>query len=407
MSLPTPPMRSDGPATFADRGDAFMSALPAFETRMEAIDANVSVLGPAAVAAAATVGATAWVSGATYAIGDARYSLLDMQTYRRKTAGAGTTDPSADATNWTRVQLTPQTLVRSARTSNTALAYDDRASLIDITSGTFTQTFATAATLGSGWFCYIRNAGTGDITLDPSASELIDGLTSYVMYPGETRLIQCEGTGFYSVVLTSFSRTYTTSGTFIKPPGYLRFAGLLWSGGGGGGSGAGGGGGACSPLDLPASAVGTTQTVTIGAGGTAGTPTTGGQGGSSTFVYTSIGGYGGSGATGGYGGDALNTSRVSNPTPSPRLAGTSSAVSTYSADYGGGGGHVSFAYSGVSCSIYGGAGGTLSGTQQTSVYGGNGGVGAVAGTAPGGGGGGHASAPGAGARGELRLWGIL
>jgi len=47
------------------------------------------------------------------------------------------------------------TIVRSARTSNTILGAADVGTLIAITSGTFTQTFTAAATLGSGWFCYI------------------------------------------------------------------------------------------------------------------------------------------------------------------------------------------------------------------------------------------------------------
>lgn len=54
----------------------------------------------AAASSAITAGAVAWVSGTTYAIGNARFSPINGQTYRRFTAGAGTTDPSADATNW-------------------------------------------------------------------------------------------------------------------------------------------------------------------------------------------------------------------------------------------------------------------------------------------------------------------
>jgi hypothetical protein len=54
--------------------------------------------------AAAATNAVLWVSGTTYAISFLVYSPLDNRVYRRLTAGAGTTDPSADATNW--VQLT-------------------------------------------------------------------------------------------------------------------------------------------------------------------------------------------------------------------------------------------------------------------------------------------------------------
>jgi hypothetical protein len=47
-------------------------------------------------------------------------------------------------------------IIRVARTSDTALTPSNRGNLIDITSGTFTQTFNAAATLTDGWFCYIR-----------------------------------------------------------------------------------------------------------------------------------------------------------------------------------------------------------------------------------------------------------
>ena len=67
-----------------------------------AISANASATS--AETAAAATNAVRWVSGTTYAIGFLVYSPLDNRAYRRLTAGAGTTDPSLDATNW--VQLT-------------------------------------------------------------------------------------------------------------------------------------------------------------------------------------------------------------------------------------------------------------------------------------------------------------
>lgn len=45
-------------------------------------------------------GETAWVSGTTYAIGDVRIRTSTHRQYRRATAGAGTTPPESDATNW-------------------------------------------------------------------------------------------------------------------------------------------------------------------------------------------------------------------------------------------------------------------------------------------------------------------
>jgi hypothetical protein len=108
--LPTPPTRADS-TTFADRGDSFLSALPVFATEANELQVDVNAKQTAAaasqVAAAASQAAaeaastaTAWVSGTTYAVGNVRYSPINFLSYRRKTAGAGTTDPSADSTNW-------------------------------------------------------------------------------------------------------------------------------------------------------------------------------------------------------------------------------------------------------------------------------------------------------------------
>ena len=116
-ALPTPPSRQD-PVNFSSEADAFLGALPAFGTEANALASEVNAaassasssassattaknLAEAASAAAiAAANAPLWVSGTTYAVGDAVISPVDLQTYRRKIAGAGTTDPSLDSTNW-------------------------------------------------------------------------------------------------------------------------------------------------------------------------------------------------------------------------------------------------------------------------------------------------------------------
>lgn len=115
--LPTPPSRDD-PTNFAARGDAFLGALPAFAAETNAVagevDANaITAAASAASALAAEVAAesaaesayqsanvTKWISGTTYTQGQNVWSPTNYLTYRRKTNGAGTTDPSADGTNW-------------------------------------------------------------------------------------------------------------------------------------------------------------------------------------------------------------------------------------------------------------------------------------------------------------------
>lgn len=346
------------------------------------------------------------------------------------------------------------TIVRVPRTSNTILGTVNQGNLIDITSGTFTQTFDAAATLASGWFVYIRNSGTGDITLDPNGSETIDGLTSYIMYPGEVRLVQCDGTALRTVVLNTFYRTFTASGTFTKPPGYAAFSGLVWGAGGSGGKGTngpgtGGGGGACAPFQLLESALGATETITIGAGGasqtTADSP---GSAGGTTTLGSLVSAYGGgagyginsaSSAAGGGGGGVFSAGdngsggNTQGGEPSvdvnranPGFGGggmDGTTITGTRAVYGGGsgGGGSGTTSGGVGGgSLFGGGGGGGVGTTAgagaggTSRHGGSGGAGVrttsgVNGSAPGGGGGGTftGTQSGAGARGEVRIWGII
>ena len=108
--LPTPPSRDD-PTNFATRADAFLGALPTFATEANALavaaDADAlaasnsaSAASAAAIAATAAANTTKWVSGTTYAEGVVTWSPITFYSYRRKIAGAGTTDPSADSTNW-------------------------------------------------------------------------------------------------------------------------------------------------------------------------------------------------------------------------------------------------------------------------------------------------------------------
>lgn len=370
--------------------------------------------------------------------GELAVNVTDRKIYTKDNSGSVVLVSSISALS--------EGIIRVARTSNTALTSNNRGSLIDITSGTFTQTFDACSSLEDGWFCYIKNSGTGDITLDPNSSETIDGLTSFVMYPQEARLVQCDGTALRTIVLNSFARTFTANGTFTKPPGYNAFDGLLWGGGGSGakntGSSGGGGGGACVPFVLQSSAVGSSVAVTIGAAvtGPSTSNTTGVQGNNSTFgsLVTAYGGAGGFydsfGSlpnTGGGGGGALSqggTGSVSNQGGFPSISVTldadnngfgggsggsgSSNAGGYSA-YGGGGGGFGAGLGGGG-SLYGGGGGGGNTTGGTSVYGGAGGSGSTTGpgsdgTAPGGGGGGTntGTKAGNGARGELRIRGVL
>ena len=71
------------------------AAASATAAAASAVDAEA-----AQAAAEAASNAEKWVSGTTYVTGDVTWSPIDFLSYRRKTDGAGTTDPSVDPTNW-------------------------------------------------------------------------------------------------------------------------------------------------------------------------------------------------------------------------------------------------------------------------------------------------------------------
>jgi hypothetical protein len=151
-ALPQPPSRQS-PSDFDDKGDAFLGALPTFVTEANALAIEVNnnaVLASskaneasaAAAQAVAVAGASVWVSGTTYSIGAAVYSPIDLKTYRRKTNGTGTTDPSLDSTNWALVAGTGdvtlagvQTLTNKTFTGYTETVYDLVGTVISPSNG--------------------------------------------------------------------------------------------------------------------------------------------------------------------------------------------------------------------------------------------------------------------------------
>lgn len=156
-TLPTAPSRAD-PATFVARSDALLGALAGFvsETNLVSGEVNAgaslasSSASDAAISAAAasgsaiTAGAVAWVSGATYALGDVRFSLVDFQTYRRTSSGAGTTDPSSDGANWVLAIVREVTLVGAQTLTNKTISAASN-TIITLAAGNLTSTSLNAA----------------------------------------------------------------------------------------------------------------------------------------------------------------------------------------------------------------------------------------------------------------------
>ena len=212
-------------------------------------------------------------------------------------------------------------------------------------------------------------------------------------------------------------QAYTTPGTFTwtKPANAKWVEVVMFGGGGGGGSGAryattlaraGGGSGAGGGYlinRIQASALGATQSVVVGAGGTGGNAVTvdstsgnpGGQGGNSTFsIFTAWGGGQGQlgGATGGAGGSARagwfngasGSSSVAGAAGAATTGGTGAAASAVLSFVATGGGGGAGAGASSTTAAAGGAGGLKTAASNASglsaIAGGAGGT--TAGVAP-------------------------
>lgn len=455
-SLGSIPTTAD-PATFDTRADAFLgTALPLLRTEIntwagqanvvagyingKAVDAAASetaaaqsVIDAAAEVAEASGYAGDALSSANLAAGSANlqgawasqtgaaappYSVTHdgrLWVLLNSLADVTASEPGVTA-DWQAIG----TLSIIERSTNTVLAADDLGANIKYTgAGGFTQTFEPVASLVDGWFVYLKNTTTGNITLNPDGAETIDGLASFIMYPGEYRLVQLNATGtaLESTVLNSFEVTFDNSGTFTTPPGYVAFGGEAWSAGAGGARDAsaarGGCGGGCFPFVIQSAEWGATETITIGAGGagrtTNGTPNPGGATSVGSLIVVA-------GATAGNGGGVApdGTNAVLSSGVAAGFDGAANgAISVY-----GGSASPSSANAASGNSIYGGAaGGSHDGTLRaagTSTFGGNGGAAGDAtdgtdGAVPGGGGGATrtGTTSGAGGDGRVVIRGVL
>lgn len=237
MAIPTPPAAPNPLGTnFAAEALAFtqwmQTAAPEFNTAVGDANQAVTDAEQAVVDAAAQVGLATtqaglaatqagYASGHATAADNARGAAVtaktqaedasDMSQTYAALAGAAAGLPAlagqalknlrvkTDETGveWT-AEAAPGSMARTAKTGAYTLVGADKGALIDC-SGTWTLGLTAAATLGAGWWCYVRNIGTGTITADPNASETIDGLTSGSILPGMTLLVICDGTALYCV----------------------------------------------------------------------------------------------------------------------------------------------------------------------------------------------------------------
>ncbi len=107
--------------------------------------------------------------------------------------------------------------------------------------GLGTVSLIAASTLGNNWFVDIRNGGSGNLTIDPSSSELINGATTLVLTPGDSCRVVTDGVAWYTfglgrsavfafdytaISLTGQTSPYTLSGSELNRIAY-KFTGTL------------------------------------------------------------------------------------------------------------------------------------------------------------------------------------
>jgi hypothetical protein len=97
--------------------------------------------------------------------------------------------------------------------SNYTALTTDRSSTYVWTGGAGTLTLTAAATLGDNWFMFLRNSGTGALTVACSGGNTINGSATIILQPSDSCIIVCSGSTFYTVGLgksTQFAFTQLT-----------------------------------------------------------------------------------------------------------------------------------------------------------------------------------------------------
>jgi hypothetical protein len=95
----------------------------------------------------------------------------------------------------------PTAITIDGKTGAYTVVAGDLGKVINCTANTFTVSLTAAATLGAGFWCWVWNTSdtsTHVITIDPNASETIDGATTLLLRRGEGMQIICNGTNWHT-----------------------------------------------------------------------------------------------------------------------------------------------------------------------------------------------------------------
>lgn len=136
--------------------------------------------------------------------------------------------------------LLSQSVPVTAFNSNFTTSLADRARMFNWTGAGGTLTLPDPTVVGNNWFIYLRNSGSGAISADAPGTTLINGSSFLSFQPGESAIIACDGSDFYTigfgqsatfafdytVIDVSGTGNYTLVGTELNRVAY-RFSGTL------------------------------------------------------------------------------------------------------------------------------------------------------------------------------------
>lgn len=162
--------------------------------------------------------------------------------------GAGVSSATAGALAGLGIKALGSTLSQSMAVTTISLDYSftvgtDRSQAFVWTGGAGTLTLPLASDAGNDWFVNLRNNGSGSITLESSGSDPINGSASVIFNPGDSAIIVCSGSAWYtfgfgqandfafdytSIDLSTASTPYTLSGANLNRISY-RFSGSISS----------------------------------------------------------------------------------------------------------------------------------------------------------------------------------
>ena len=124
-------------------------------------------------------------------------------TWRALAYGVGTSTVDASSLAGTGIvavgTMLSQSVPITSFNSNYSAGVNDRAKMFLWTGAGGTITLPSPPTVGNDWFCYLRNAGSGAVTADPSGAATINGLSTLSFQPGDSSIIATDGTSYYTI----------------------------------------------------------------------------------------------------------------------------------------------------------------------------------------------------------------